>query len=69
VLFATVREHSLRRLLIRFRDKDVDVQMPFSFGAFLGQNVARERVSSFDLSTRGQAKSLLRSFVRLQFWH
>jgi hypothetical protein len=69
VLLATVGQHSLGWLLIRVCDQSIDIEKPLPFGAFLGQDVTRERVSSFDLSTGGQPKSLLRTFMSFEFWH
>ena len=44
-------------------------QLAFGLGGFLGQDVALERRTTLDGSTRTHAKPLLRAALGLHFWH
>src|SRR5262245_44923696 len=68
-LTSSVREHSLDQRLIGIRCHHVDVQIALSLCGLLGQDVAGVRVPALDLSGGGQAESLGRSFMSLEFWH
>jgi hypothetical protein len=43
--------------------------LTFIFGSFFGQNVALERLTTFDRSTWAHAKTLLRAALGFHFWH
>ena len=65
VSVSAVRQHVCYALVIRRRDKDVDIELTFTLIRLLGQDVSRVRMAPFDLSGRRQAKPFRRTLVCL----
>jgi hypothetical protein len=68
-LVSSVWQHSFDTFLIAFGHHHIDVQISFSFICLLSQDMARMRMATLKLATRGRAKSLRRASVCFQFWH
>ena len=67
LLVSSVRQHRHHALLIRLRDQHIDIQMTLSLVCLLRQNVTRMRMTTLDLSGRGQPKSLGRTLCVFSF--
>src|SRR5262245_29028325 len=68
-LFAAVRQHRHHALVVVFGNECVDVELTFTFRRLLGQNVASVRMTAFDLTSGGRAKSLRGALMCFEFWH
>src|SRR5262245_25055532 len=68
-LFAAVREHRHHALEVVFGNECVNIELTFTFRGLLGQNVARVRMTAFDLTRGGRAKSLRGALMCFEFWH
>src|SRR6266481_10028640 len=68
-LLPTVGQHCLDTLQIAIGDQYVDVQMTLPLSRFFGQNMARVRMATLDLTGCGQTESLCRSLMCFQFGH
>jgi hypothetical protein len=69
LLISSVWQHSLNPFLIAVGHHHVDIEISFSLIGFLGQDMARVRMTTLDLPSRGRAKSLGRSSMCLKFRH
>ncbi len=68
-LITSIRQHRLDALLISIGDEPINVQVTLTLSSLLSQNVARVRMAALDLSGRGKAKTLGRTFMSFKFWH
>ena len=68
-LLATVRQHRHHAFVIVLGNECVNIELTFTFRRLLGQNVARVRMTAFDLSRGGRAKTLRRAFMCFEFRH
>ncbi len=62
-LIASVRQHLLDAFLVAFAHHYVDVEVAFTLGRFLSQNMSRVRMSAFEFARRCRAKTLCRTLV------
>src|SRR3954467_8628923 len=63
------RHHRANGNHVCFMDSCRTAQLTFGFGGFLGQDVAFERLTAFDGTTRTYTKALFRAAFRFHFRH
>jgi hypothetical protein len=62
-LISSVRQHRFDSLLVCFCNQTVNVEQSFPLVALFCQNMARVRVTTFDLTGRGNSKALRRTLM------
>src|SRR2546423_3261229 len=69
ILISSVGQHRLDSLDVAVGNNCVNVQPALTLGALFRKDVARMRMTAFDLAARGRAKAFGRALVCLQLWH
>src|SRR5262245_4442706 len=68
-LLAAVGQHRHHAFEVIFGNERVNIELTLTFRRLLGQNMTRVRMTAFDLSRGGRAKTLRGAFMGFEFWH